>query len=79
LSRQVFLDNFGSYFDEFEFPGCKIIHPNNAAKVKDKFNSIKGEQTLKDLAEQLPMEHCTMQNLPKQTWATFIFFARHFV
>jgi hypothetical protein len=57
VSRQRIIDNFGSYFDDFEFQNCKIIHPNNAASVKNKFNSIKSEQTLADFAERLPMEN----------------------
>jgi hypothetical protein len=57
VSRQTIIDNFDSYFNQFEFQNCKIIHPNNAASVKDKFNSIKSEQTLADFAERLPMEN----------------------
>lgn len=57
VSRQTIIDNFSSYFDDFEFQNCKIIHPNNAASVKDKFNSIKSELTLADFAERLPMEN----------------------
>jgi hypothetical protein len=57
VSRQTILNNFVSYFDDFEFKDCKIIHPNNAASVKDKFNSIKSEHTLTDFAERLPMEN----------------------
>ncbi|MEO6731290.1 MAG: hypothetical protein ABIN01_08730 [Ferruginibacter sp.] len=57
VSRQTIENNFSSDFDEFEFPDCKIIHPNNAARIKDKFNSIKPEQTLADFAERLPMEN----------------------
>ena len=57
VSRQTIIENFGTYFDEFEFQNCKIIRPNNAASVKGKFNSIKSEQTLADFAERLPMEN----------------------
>ncbi|MBS1738449.1 MAG: hypothetical protein JSS98_17850 [Bacteroidetes bacterium] len=57
VSRQTIINNFGSYFNDFEFQNCKIIHPNNAASVKDKFNSIKSEKTLTDFAERLPMEN----------------------
>jgi len=57
VSRQTIIDNFGSYFDDFKFQNCKIIHPKNAASVKDKFNSLKSEQTLADFAERLPMEN----------------------
>lgn len=57
VSRQAVIDNFDSYFDDFRFQNCCIIHPNNAASVKDKFNSLKPEQTLADFAERLPMEN----------------------
>ncbi len=57
VSRQTIIDNFGSYFDDFIFQNCKIIHAKNAASVKDKFNSLKSEQTLADFAERLPMEN----------------------
>jgi len=57
VSRQTIQHNFSSDFDDFEFPDCKIIHPNNAAKIKDKFNSLKAELTLADFAERLSMEN----------------------
>ena len=57
VSRQTIQNNFGSEFDEYEFPDCKIIHPNNATRIKDKFNSIRAEQVLADFAERLPMEN----------------------
>ena len=57
ISRQTLLNNFGSYFDNFDFEGCKIIHPANATKVKDKFNSIKSEFKLEDFAERVAMEN----------------------
>jgi hypothetical protein len=57
ISRETILNNFDSYFDEFEFKDCKIIHPNKAIKIKDKFNSLKPEQTLADFAIRLPMEN----------------------
>ena len=57
ISKDTLLNNFGSFFDNYEFKDCKIIHPNNAIKVKDKFNSIKSEFTLTDFAERLAMEN----------------------
>ena len=57
VTRQTIENNFGSDFADFHFPDCKIIHPNNASKIKDKFNSLKPEQTLADFAERLPMEN----------------------
>ena len=57
VSRQTLLSNFGAYFDEFEFQDCKIIHPTNAMKAKERFNSLKAEQVLADFAERLPLEN----------------------
>lgn len=57
VTKQTIENNFGSDFADFQFPECKIIHPSNAAKIKDKFNSLKAEQTLADFAERLPMEN----------------------
>ena len=57
ISKEILLHNFGSYFDNFEFNGCKIIHPENSIKVKDKFNSLKSEQTLEEFAERITIEH----------------------
>jgi hypothetical protein len=57
VSRQTLLDNFGSEFDTFEFPYCKIIHQQNAEKLKDKFNSIKADKELEKFADRLGMEN----------------------
>lgn len=56
ISRETLLKNLGSYFDDFDFEACKIIHPEKAAKVKDEFNSIKSELLLKDFAERIAMD-----------------------
>lgn len=56
VSRETIEKCFGSHFSDFYFPNCKIIHPENAARVKDKFNSLKGEHILADFAARLPME-----------------------
>lgn len=57
VSRQTFLENFGSEFESFDFPNCKIIHQQNAEKLKDKFNSIKAYKVLEKFAERLGMEY----------------------
>lgn len=57
VSRDTIMKNFQYYFDEFDFKDCKIIHPDNAFKIKDGFNSLKSEQTLADFAERVPIEN----------------------
>lgn len=57
VSRQTLLDNFGSEFESFDFPNCKIIHQQKAEKLKDKFNTIKADKELEKFAERLGMEN----------------------
>jgi hypothetical protein len=57
VSREKLLNEFGDYFDEYDFPNCKIIHQNKADQVKNKFNSIKPEKGLSEFAERLAIEH----------------------
>jgi hypothetical protein len=57
VSRTTLLNVVGNYFDNFEFPNCKIIHQDKANQVKDKFNSIKAEKKLGKFAERLRMEN----------------------
>lgn len=56
ISYDTLMKNFGNYFDDFDFKGCKIIHPGNAAKVKDIFNKIKLEYKAGDFCERMEME-----------------------
>lgn len=56
ISYDTLMKNFGNYFDDFDFKGCKIIHPDNAAKVKDIFNGIKLEYKAGDFCERMEME-----------------------
>jgi hypothetical protein len=57
VSREKLLNEFGNYFVEFDFPDCKIIHPNNANQAKNKFNAIKPEKELAEFAERLAVEN----------------------
>lgn len=57
VSRATLLNAFGNFFDNFEFPNCKIIHQGKADQVKDKFNSIKAEKEFTEFAERLGMEN----------------------
>jgi hypothetical protein len=56
ISYETLMKNFGNYFEDFNFKGCKIIHPHNAAKVKDIFNGIKFEYKAGDFCERMEME-----------------------
>ena len=56
ISADTFKERFGSYLDDFEFPNCKIIHPDKAVKVKNIFNSTKIEFNLIDFFERVQIE-----------------------
>lgn len=53
ISYSTLLKTFGSYFDNYEFEGCKIIHPSKASLVGKIFNSIKFEHSFEDFAERM--------------------------
>jgi hypothetical protein len=57
VSATTLLNVAGNYFDNFEFPNCKIIHPDKANRIKDTFNAIKAEKELDEFAERLGMEN----------------------
>jgi hypothetical protein len=57
ISREILLKEFSEYLGDFSFKDCKIIHPENAAKAKNKFNSIKSKLKLETFAERVPIEN----------------------
>jgi hypothetical protein len=57
ISRKTLLDSFGNDFENYNFPNCKIIHPNKAERVRNKFNSINGDKQLETFAERIGMEN----------------------
>jgi len=57
VSRTTLLDTFGDYFENFDFPNCKIIHQDKTDLVKDKFNSIKTGIELVEFADRVAMEN----------------------
>lgn len=59
ISRDTLMREFGKYLDDFEFDGCKIIHPDNAAKVGDIFNKLKFDHELKGFTEPLDLGSLT--------------------
>lgn len=56
ISYGTLMKNFGHYFDDYDLKGCKIIHPDNAAKVKDIFKSVDIEYQLSDFCERIEVE-----------------------
>jgi hypothetical protein len=57
ISRENLLKRFAEYFDDYENSNCKIIHPENAKKIKDLFNSTKSELKLENFAERVQIEN----------------------
>jgi hypothetical protein len=57
LSRENLLNRFGEYLNDYEYSNCKIIHPENAKKIKDLFNSTKSELNLENFAERIQIEN----------------------
>lgn len=57
LSRENLLNRFGEYFSDYEYSNCKIIHPENAKKIKNLFNSTKSELKLENFAERIQIEN----------------------
>lgn len=57
ISKETLFKNFGEYFNDYKFRECKIIHPENAVKLKSKFNAIKSEKIFKEFAEGVEMEN----------------------
>lgn len=55
IARETLMREFGPYLDDFEFDGCKIIHPDNAAKVGNLFNNLKFDHELEGFFESLDL------------------------
>lgn len=56
ICSDTFNERFGNFLDNFDFENCKIIHPDNAEKVKDVFNTTKIEHKLVDFADRVQIE-----------------------
>jgi len=56
ISSSTLYERFGSLFSDFEFKDCKIIHPQNAEKAKDLYNSTQLEYQLKGFLEKAPID-----------------------
>lgn len=57
ISRETLLSIFGSYFEDYDFVNCKIIHPENAKKIKTIFNATTSEIKLENFAERVQIEN----------------------
>ncbi|QLC65578.1 hypothetical protein LPB248_04495 [Flavobacterium sp. LPB0248] len=56
ISREKLLSTFGEYLNDHDFINCKIIHPENAQKVKILFNNISSDLNLETFAERIQIE-----------------------
>lgn len=56
ISRQTLENRFGKYMYDFDFKGCKIIYPNDAAQMDDLFHETKFEHSLKLFADRVQMD-----------------------
>ncbi len=59
LSYATLMQTFGEYFEDFELGNCKIIHPENAAKVAAIFNSVVFDELLAGFFEPVDIESLT--------------------
>lgn len=56
ISHQTVIEKFNDFLDNYNYPGCKIITPKNAAKVGDIFNALKTEKDPEGFIEPLDMQ-----------------------
>jgi hypothetical protein len=59
ISRNKLLNTFGDYLEAFDFKDCYIIHPNEAAKIGDLFNSVEFDYPWKGFAKPIELESLT--------------------
>jgi hypothetical protein len=56
ISKQTLLGSFHNYLDDFDFKGCKIIHPTGVNTTKALFLSLKSEQVLEEFADRMQID-----------------------
>jgi hypothetical protein len=56
ISRETLIDKFGEYFEDYQNTDSKIIHPENALKVKDIFNGLKSDLVFEKFMVRIGME-----------------------
>jgi len=57
ITREKLLTVFGEYLENHDFIGCKIIHPENAQKIKAIFNNVTSNIQLETFAERIQIEN----------------------
>ena len=57
ISREKLLSIFENHLDNHDFPDCKIIHPENAQKIKTIFNNVTSQINLETFAERIQIEN----------------------
>ncbi|MFZ1680362.1 MAG: hypothetical protein WAT70_05025 [Rhizobiaceae bacterium] len=55
VRSELLFTRFKGSLDEFDFPGCRIIHPRKAAMAKDLFNSTPLELHMQTFGERVDM------------------------
>lgn len=53
ISSATFHEKFGSFLDNFDFEGCKIIHQDKASNAGKLFNSIRFEYHFNEFADRI--------------------------
>lgn len=56
ISYDTLIKNFGDYFEDFDFKGCKIIHPDKASQIKNIFNKVKFEYQPDEFGDIISMD-----------------------
>ncbi len=57
ISREKLLATFDEYLEDHDFIDCKIIHPENAQKIKTIFNNVTSNIELENFAERVQIEN----------------------
>lgn len=56
ISRETFECHFANYLEDFDFPECRIIHPEQAERTLPLFNKVNFEQQIEGFCERMAME-----------------------
>lgn len=57
ISRATLMERFGKCLNDFPHEGCKIIHPEQAAKIAPLFNATKSAFDFENMMEAIEMHH----------------------
>jgi hypothetical protein len=56
ITRETFMTHFSSYLEDFDFEGCHIIHPDNAAKAKTAYYAVHADDDFESFLEPVSVE-----------------------